>query len=339
MAFTDNVLSSVPVPSQWLGAGGEALISRLRDAEDGPIAEQDPSEGHDYQQWVGLWRDGQVLLSADNQPERVLLDDPLHQITDFSFCFNQNADVNYAYVEGGVAYLRYYSTLDSRFSTMRLGTQVNTPKVTLDDKRPAQSGRSDVLLCYVNAAGKLCLRLQRDRFLNEYVLDDGPFMSIEKMYMNQDFRMQWEMVAGDGGTTPPNLPEAPLPYVRMSLAPETIPEHPRGAAGWELDVFGRLYPYKFQTSNVTYTVQGAEWYQDGLSRYLEVLLDKPIAGAGSGLLRVSIAGKRFVLHSEGTAWKAQLDETEFQFLQSLPFSEQDFLMQIPNAWDVKPVED
>lgn len=196
MAFPDNKLSSIPVPSQWIGAGGEALASRLWDAEDGPIAEQDPSKGHNYQQWRAYLQDYKIILEADNIPPRVLLESPDNTITDISICFNQNADLHYAWVDAGVAFFRWYDTQAASFQTMQLPAGVRTPKITLDDKRPTQSGRSDIILSYIKADNKLYFRRQRDRFQIEYLLDDGPFISIERLYMNNGYRLQWLLTRG-----------------------------------------------------------------------------------------------------------------------------------------------
>lgn len=194
--FAENRLSTKPVPSPWIGAGGEALASRIWDAEDGPIAEQDPSRGHRYQQWRAYLKDYQIILEADNVPPRVLLASPDNTITDISICFSQNADLHYAWVDAGVARFRWYDTLSAQFQTMTLPSGTRTPKCTLDDKRPTQSGRSDIILSYVGSDNKLYFRMQRERFQIEHLLDDGPFVSIERLYMNNGYRLQWLVTRG-----------------------------------------------------------------------------------------------------------------------------------------------
>lgn len=197
MAFPDNELSSVPVPSEWLGAGIVPSISRMLDYEDGPIAEQDPTAGNSYQRWWAQIGSGEVVLHSEYGEPRVILSSPESSaFTDISIAFNQNADLHYAYVEEGVAKFYWYDTLISGFSTMILPTGTRTPKCTLDDKRPTQSGRSDIILSYVKADNGLYFRMQRDRFQIEYLLDAGPFISIERMYMNRGYRLQWLMTRG-----------------------------------------------------------------------------------------------------------------------------------------------
>lgn len=197
MAFPDNSLSPVPAPGAFIGSGSAALSSRVWDAEDGPVAEQDPSRGMMYQQWRAYIKDLQVWVEADNRPPSILMPNPENSITDISIAFNQNAELHYTWVDAGVAYLRYYDTLTSSMQTMTLPAGVRTPKITLDDKRPTQAGRSDIILSYVKDDNKLYFRMERDSFDVEYLLSDGPFISIERLYMNNGYRLQWLMTRGE----------------------------------------------------------------------------------------------------------------------------------------------
>lgn len=194
MAFPDNRLSVPPVPSAFIGSGSEPLLSRTRDFIDGPIAEQDPTQGLAYQQWRAYIKGSTVYVEADNTPPRAILSSPEPSaFTDISIAFNQNADLHYVYVEQGKAKFYWFDTLTSSFQTMLLPEGIRTPKITLDDKRPQQSGRSDIILSYVKADNKLYFRMQRERFGVEHLLDDGPFISIKRLYMNDGYRLQWLM--------------------------------------------------------------------------------------------------------------------------------------------------
>ena len=194
--FFENRLSPVPVPGAFIGAGGAAMLSRTFDYEDGPVAEQDPTLGHNYQQWRAYVKDYKVWIEADNTPTRVLIESMANTITDISICFNQNADLHYAWVDAGVARFRWFDTVTASFQTMVLPSGTRTPKCTLDDKRPAQSARNDIILSYVKADNGLYFRRQRDRFQVEYLLDAGPWIGIERLYMNNGLRLQWMMTRG-----------------------------------------------------------------------------------------------------------------------------------------------
>lgn len=195
MSLPDGVLSTVPVPGDFLGAGAANVLDRLRDYEEGPIAEQDPSEGLMYQEWRAYIRDNNIILEADNLAPRVVYEGQ-GELTDISIAFNQNGDLHYAYVEGGVAKLFYYDTLTAEFQVMELEEGVRTPKITLDDKRLSQAGNSDIILSYIKADNGLYYRQQRERFQVERLLHPGPFVMIRQMYMNTGWRLQWLLVPG-----------------------------------------------------------------------------------------------------------------------------------------------
>lgn len=193
MAFTDNVLFDPPAPGPFLGAGAEERATRLFDYTDGPIALQDNTSGMQYQQWRAYLEDEVVYVEADNLAPFELLNTLSGAITDISIAFNQNSDLNYAWVQDGVARLHYFDTITSTMQTMVLPVGIRTPKVTLDDKRAGQFDINDVVLSYVGADDGLYFRLQRERFTVERLLDPGPFNEIERMYMNEEFRLQWRI--------------------------------------------------------------------------------------------------------------------------------------------------
>lgn len=195
MAFPDNSLSSRPIPGAFLGSGAANILDRLRDYEEGPIAEQDPSQGPLYQEWRSYIIDNSIWLEADNTPPRMVYESA-GELTDISIAFSQNADLHYAYVEDDVAKLFWYDTTTSQFEVMILPAGSRTPKITLDDKRPLQSSNSDIILSYIKADNGLYYRQQRDRFQVERLLDPGPFVQIRQMYMNNGWRLQWLLVPG-----------------------------------------------------------------------------------------------------------------------------------------------
>lgn len=195
MAFPDNSLSDIPLPQRFLGAGATSILDRTRDYEDGPIAEQDPTQGMDYQEWRAYVEDNIIWVEADNLPPKVLYEGQ-GEITDVSIAFNQNADLHYAYVEDGVAKFYWYDTLSAQFETMVLPEGTRTPKITLDDKRSTQTASNDIILSYIKADNGLYFRLQRERFEIERLLHPGPFVMIRQMYMNTGWRLQWLLVPG-----------------------------------------------------------------------------------------------------------------------------------------------
>lgn len=195
MSLPEGVISTTPVPGSFIGSGAANTLDRLRDYEEGPVAEQDPSQGLLYQEWRSYIVDNNIWLEADNMPPRVVYESS-GELTDISIAFSQNADLHYTYVEDDVAKLFWYDTTTSQFEVMILPAGSRTPKITLDDKRPTQSGNNDIILSYIKADHGLYYRQQRDRFQIERLLHPGPFVMIRQMYMNDGWRLQWLLVPG-----------------------------------------------------------------------------------------------------------------------------------------------
>lgn len=188
--FLNDILSATPVPSAFVGSGDQPMQSRTFDYEDGPIALQDPTQGLATQQWRAYIQGSGVFVEADNTPAFQILPNTANSITDISIAFNQNADLHYVFVDAEVCKLWFYNTLTSAFELKTI-PEARTPKITLDDKRPSQSGRSDIILSYIKNDNKLYFRKQRERFEIEHLLHNGPFIALERLYMNEGLRLQW----------------------------------------------------------------------------------------------------------------------------------------------------
>ena len=153
MALPDDTLSSIPVPAPLVG-GRANPVTPLVDYETGGIALEDASEGLQYQTWRArvLPRaepPGSIVrLEAEEVDEFQLLETD-GEITQFSFSFDRNMRLHYAWVEDGVAWWHWYDTQQGAMTTTELGDHIRTPRVTHDDKRDRQSGVSDVILAYV----------------------------------------------------------------------------------------------------------------------------------------------------------------------------------------------
>jgi hypothetical protein len=184
----DNVLSTVPMPAAFIGA--RALpITKTVDYEDGGIALNDPSRGSNYQRWRGRLIKDDVILDAPEVEEFVLLNG--ENITEISFTFDQNMRPALAFVQNGVAKLRWFDTVAGAQVITEYADAI-TPRVVLDDKRITQTSNSDIILGYVKA-GKLYTRRQRDRFTIEYLMDDGPHIGLVKIGLNARLRLQFLM--------------------------------------------------------------------------------------------------------------------------------------------------
>ncbi len=185
----DNVLSSAPVNAAFSGA--RALpVTRLVDYEDGGVAIQDPSQGSQYQRWRGRLLGNEIILDAPEVEPFAVYSGA--DITEFSFTFDQNMRPAIAFVQNGVAKLRWFDSQAGQQVITDIGAGVITPRVTLDDKRFTQSANSDIILSYVRDGG-LYYRQQRDRFTIERLLDAGPHKGLIKIGMGSNLRLQFLM--------------------------------------------------------------------------------------------------------------------------------------------------
>lgn len=196
----DNVLSSQVIASRFMGAKSLS-VSKTVDYEDGGIGIQDLSEGLMYQRWrARLFRAGTdesyVMLDALSVPEFTILEAPY--LTEVSFSFDQTMRPAIAYVQNDVAKLWWYDTAIPGMVTTEIGEGVITPRITFDDKRYIGSmgyQTSDLILAYVKN-NNLYFRQQRDRFLVEYLLEEGVTPLI-KIGLNRGLRLQFMHASDD----------------------------------------------------------------------------------------------------------------------------------------------
>lgn len=190
----DSVLSSEVVDAPFLFPRN---ITRrpLRDYEYGGRAIQDPSFGLKDRVWTGDYIDGAVVLAAPGVAPTEVLE--LANIEQFSFTFDQNMQPFVAYqLENGTAAFYWYDSTAPGFVTTTLTTGSYDPRCSLDDKRPLQTGNSDIILAYCRA-GSLYMRVQRDRYETEYELaDDIEQRELIQIGMNVRLRFQFQLSTG-----------------------------------------------------------------------------------------------------------------------------------------------
>jgi len=186
MSMPQNVLSTTPVPSAFIGARALASHERV-DYEEGPIAIQDVTQGLQAQRWRMRLINGQFWLDAPAAPEFIAY--TAAGASELSFTFDQQGRLVLAYVQDGQPKLYWFDSSAPGFVVTNLPADAVTPKIILDDKRFTQVQISDVILQYVRA-GRLKMRMQRDRFLIEYDLSAGPWTGIAKLGFNRGLRLQ-----------------------------------------------------------------------------------------------------------------------------------------------------
>ena len=169
----------------------------------GGVGLNDPSQGLQVQTWTlviaGLITSNDMVVSAPNTAPTLLLSKP--NVTELSLAFDQNMSPAIAYVSQGNSYFWWYDNTIPGYTIISLPVGATNPRCTLDDKRARSIslGLSDIILVYLYN-NNLYMRMQRDRFLIDYVLrtsvgNDIPNPSLQKVGMNTNLRLDFT-VAG-----------------------------------------------------------------------------------------------------------------------------------------------
>lgn len=192
-----NSASSFPIPALFLRPD-DRLTSDLLDYERGGIAINDPSGGLDVQDWMCWYENLEVAVSPVDGIRQVLF--ARAGVSQLSFSFDQNMRPVVVFVQDGTTYLWWYDTLAAAHVFTSFGTEMRTPRVTLDDRRLATSSTSDVIFAYIRFdAGTnshaLCYRQQRDRYTVEQVLRTGLSAKtrLKSIGVSSNLRLQFEL--------------------------------------------------------------------------------------------------------------------------------------------------
>ncbi len=186
--FRNNALSTVPVPSSFVETVSRRTVP-LIDYEMGGVNVADASQGLNVKLWKLESNGAQMLLSADGVPAIELFNRP--NVSQVALAFDQNMRPHVAFVQTGVTWLWWY---DSQAGAMVFSSFPGalTPRLTTDEKRPTHLEDSDVILAYVRN-NNLYFRMQRDRFLTEYLLKSAVNADLIAIGMNRGYRMQFRL--------------------------------------------------------------------------------------------------------------------------------------------------
>lgn len=186
--FRNNALSTVPVPSSFVETVSRRTVP-LIDYEMGGLNVADASQGLNVKLWKLESNGAQMLLSADGVPAIELFNRP--NVSQVALAFDQNMRPHVAFVQTGVTWLWWY---DSQAGAMVFSSFPGalTPRLTTDEKRPTHLEDSDVILAYVRN-NNLYFRMQRDRFLTEYLLKSAVNADLIAIGMNRGYRMQFRL--------------------------------------------------------------------------------------------------------------------------------------------------
>lgn len=108
-----------------------------------------------------------VLEREDGQKRHILFNKP--NISQIDFCFDQTMRPFVVYVVDEQAYYYHFDPITSTYGEVVLDASIKFPRCALDYTAEEDIPKSDIIIGYTNN-GKLCARLQRERFSIEYVL-------------------------------------------------------------------------------------------------------------------------------------------------------------------------
>lgn len=188
----DGEFSSRGVSATYLRPDNLNGFPRRVDYERGGLALFDTARGVMYQDWRARWDQvtHEVVLSSENGFSRVMFSSL--GLTQLALTFSVAMNPYFAYTERGVTWLRWF---DSTFSEEKiLIPDASQPRLTLDDKRPFNVSRADVVLIYLKGR-QLCKRYQRERFLTEHIMaNDVDGTRLGRVGMTTGMRVQVELL-------------------------------------------------------------------------------------------------------------------------------------------------
>jgi hypothetical protein len=184
-------LSSAPVSSSWVYPYG-IRNGNFFDYERGGKALNDASLGLDLQIWIARYDPaGQnIWVQSDGGTPTTVLSG-LTGVERISLTFDQLMNPTICYVQQGVTKLYFY---DGAIQSMATATFPNAVYgiARLDDRRIAFSGQSDIILTTIEN-GFVGYRLQRDRYLTFYPLEQTQERIIRQAGMNRNWRFQIQL--------------------------------------------------------------------------------------------------------------------------------------------------
>lgn len=121
-----------------------------------------------YQKWRSGYNGTHILLYKENSEVGIPVI-PVENVQHIAFTFDQNMNPFILYMVDGVTYQYWYDSVAAAQVTTELGTDFPYAQCSLDDPRPEFTGESDIIVAYIKSNGDLCYRVQRERYLTEYV--------------------------------------------------------------------------------------------------------------------------------------------------------------------------
>lgn len=160
--------------------------------ELGGIALSNVSRDLDSFVWKA-WTDGSTIYlnRIDTDVVIEVLDDI--NIKELDLTFDQNMKICIVYTSEDITKMYWYDTFEGKQVTTVYPPEVQRPRVSLDDKRRFNISNSDIIFVY-QREGFLCYRVQRDKYLIEYIIDhQSEYRFLWRIGMGNDrrFLIHW----------------------------------------------------------------------------------------------------------------------------------------------------
>lgn len=190
-----NQLSDIPRPGPFGYPVKSARPDDLMQGwELGGLGLSDPTFGLMFQLWTCTAEDDintgivSVYVQAPVVAKTLLFSGL--GITSVDIAFDQNMRPFVAYKQTGIwKYWWYDPTVQQQIhSTL---ADARDLRCCLDDHNSFGVSSSDILLCYIDATNRLCVRYQRDRYAIEYVLTTGIVENLVYVGRNSQSRVQF----------------------------------------------------------------------------------------------------------------------------------------------------
>ena len=152
----------------------------ITNAEDGIL-------GYVWKAWI----DGRKLCIKREDLEEVHIITEQDNVTQIDIAFDQTMRPFLCYVKDNLPYYYHFNQEDSSYSEVALDPTVTFPRCALD--MPYDIPNSDIYIGYHNN-GRLCYRIQRERFTKEHELATLPHKSmVWRIGVTRDgrFGYQW----------------------------------------------------------------------------------------------------------------------------------------------------
>lgn len=189
--FSESRMSTKPIEADYL-VPDNFKYSRTEDYERGGLVLRNPYDGIDLKTWKFFIEDQTFIKLQRIDEDKIYTLFEGNEITEIKGSFDRNMNPCYIYKEGDFYFFLWFDTLSNKNVIEELGTEIKSPRIAHDDKRPIGKSYSDIIITYIKE-NKVYYRIQADRYQIEYLAFEGDFKDriIISFGMNKSLRLQW----------------------------------------------------------------------------------------------------------------------------------------------------